>query len=110
LTAAVLFASAVFLMTGTVSGRWMIVGNDEKTTWDDQGKQLFFRAGRRTVSARGSRGDPLARIIATLPLENSVYGPPTNRRPPDESSRLWPTPKLVEKDGQPAMVPDNKRT
>jgi len=28
LTATALLASAVFLMTGTVSGRWMIVGND----------------------------------------------------------------------------------
>jgi YVTN family beta-propeller protein len=109
---AVVFLAAMSLMTGTTSGRWMIVGNDEKTTWDEQGKQLFFPGrAKDSVCLVDLSGDPLApKIVATLPLENSVYGPPTNLAiTPDEKLAFVANPvKLVEKDGQPAMVPDNK--
>jgi len=90
----------------------MIVGNDEKTTWDDQGRQLFFPGqAKDTVCLVDLAGDPLSpQIVATLPLDNSVYGPPTNLAiTPDEKLAFVANPvKLVEKDGQPAVVPDNK--
>jgi DNA-binding beta-propeller fold protein YncE len=112
LAATVFFTAAVSLMTGTVSARWMIVGNDEKTTWDEQGTQLFFPGrAKDSVCLVDLAGDPLApKIVATLPLENSVYGPPTNLAlTPEEKLAFVANPmKLVEKDGQPAMVPDNK--
>lgn len=79
-TVATAFVSAVLVITGTLHARLMIVGNDEKTTWDDQGKQLFFPGrAKDSVCLVDLGGDPLApKIVATLPLENSVYGPPTN--------------------------------
>jgi DNA-binding beta-propeller fold protein YncE len=111
-TVAAAFVSIVLAVTGTLHARWMIVGNDEKTTWDEQGKQLFFPGrAKDNVCLVDLAGDPLApKIVATLPLENSVYGPPTNLAiTPDEKLAFVANPmKLVEKDGQPAMVPDNK--
>jgi DNA-binding beta-propeller fold protein YncE len=104
--------TALLLTTGRASARWMIVGNDEKTTWDDQGKQLFFPGrAKDSVCLVDLAGDPLApEIVATLPLENSVYGPPTNLAiTPDEKLAFVANPmKLVEKDGRPTMVPDNR--
>jgi 6-phosphogluconolactonase (cycloisomerase 2 family) len=90
----------------------MIVGNDEKTTWNDQGKQLFF-PGRTndSVCLVDTSGDPLSpKIVATLPLENSVYGPPTNLAiTPNEKLAFVANPvRLIEKDGQPIVVPDNR--
>jgi YVTN family beta-propeller protein len=111
-TVATALVSIVLAITGTLHARWMIVGNDEKTTWDDQGKQWFFPGGAKdSVCLVDLSGDPLApKIVATLPLENSVYGPPTNLAiTPDEKLAFVANPmKLVEKDGQPIMVPDNK--
>ncbi len=42
-------AVTVFLLlaTGPVGARWMIVGNDEKTAWDSEGRQLFFPDARK---------------------------------------------------------------
>jgi YVTN family beta-propeller protein len=112
LTTVGVFVSTLLLIAGTLHARWMIVGNDEKTTWDGQGKQLFFPGrAQDSVCLVDLAGDPLSpKIVATLPLENSVYGPPTNLAiTPDEKLAFVANPvKLVEKEGQPEMVPDNK--
>jgi DNA-binding beta-propeller fold protein YncE len=68
----------------------MIVGNDEKITWDASGKPVFFAPGKDTVCVVDIGTDPLApRIIASLPLMNSIFGPPTNLAiTPDQSLAL----------------------
>ena len=68
----------------------MIVGNDEKIGWDAAGKQLFLPPGKDTVSIVDIGTDPLApTIIASLPLMNSIFGPPTNLAiTPDEKLAL----------------------
>ena len=112
LTAAVVLVSTVLLTAGTLHARLMIVGNDQKTTWDDQGRQLFFPdQAKDNVCIVDIASDPLSpKIVATLPLENSVYGPPTNLAiTPDEKLAFVANPvKLIEKDGQPGVVPDNR--
>jgi DNA-binding beta-propeller fold protein YncE len=56
----------------------MIVGNDEKILWDDQGKAIMSPSGKDSVLIV-DLADPLnPKIIANLPLENSVVGPPVN--------------------------------
>jgi len=57
----------------------MLVGNDEKASWDDAGKLVLGASGKDTVSVVDIGSDPLApRIVANLPLDNSIFGPPVN--------------------------------
>src|SRR5213596_1372657 len=56
----------------------MLVGNDEKVTWDDAGKPVFLPPGKDTVSVVDISNREAPRILVSLPLMNSVFGPPTN--------------------------------
>src|SRR6516165_4537091 len=59
-------------------GQVLIVGNDEKQGWDENAKPIFREPGHDTLSVIDiSKGD-MPRITATIPLINSVVGPPTN--------------------------------
>jgi hypothetical protein len=57
---------------------FLIVGNDEKLLWDDQGKPVVHPAGKDTVVILDLADPENPKIIAKLPLKNSVIGPPTN--------------------------------
>jgi len=88
----------------------MIVGNDEKVLWDDQGKTVLSPTGRDSVLIV-DLADPLApKIVANLPLENSVVGPPVNLDiAPDGSIALVADSMTVVKDGEALkMVPNDK--
>jgi hypothetical protein len=56
----------------------MIVGNDEKQTWDESGKPVLLPPGRDSVSIIDIADRLNPRIIVNLPLMNSIVGPPTN--------------------------------
>ncbi len=57
---------------------FMIVGNDEKLLWDDNGKPVLSLPGKDSVVIL-DLADPLApKIVGNLPLKNSVVGPPVN--------------------------------
>ena len=89
----------------------MVVGNDEKVSFTDAGGFAFSAPGRDTVSIVDIGTDPLApRIVANLPLMNSVFGPPTNLAiTPDESLALVANSMDWQKDGPGwKPVPDNK--
>jgi DNA-binding beta-propeller fold protein YncE len=89
----------------------MIVGNDEKVSWDAAGKQVLLPPGKDTVSVIDIGTDPLApRILANLPLMNSIFGPPTNLAiTPDESLALVANSMDWVKDGEVwKPAPDNK--
>lgn len=89
----------------------MIVGNDEKQNWDDAGKAVISAPGRDTVSIIDIGTDPLApKIIASLPLANTIVGPPTNLAiTPDESLALVGNSMNVVQDGGAfKQVPDNR--
>jgi DNA-binding beta-propeller fold protein YncE len=89
----------------------MIVGNDEKQSWDDAGKAVFGKPGRDTVSIVDIGTDPLApKIIVNLPLTNTIVGPPTNLAiTPDESLALVANSmNVVEEGGALKQVPDNR--
>jgi len=67
----------------------MIVGGDNKVAFD--GPNIVFEApGSDVVSVVDIGADPAnPKIIANLPLMNSVFGPPTNLAiTPDESLAL----------------------
>jgi DNA-binding beta-propeller fold protein YncE len=89
----------------------MVVGNDEKVIWDESGKVVFRAPGKDTVSIVDIGTDPLApKIIANLPLMNSIFGPPTNLAiTPDEGLALVANSMDWQKDGPGwKPVPDNK--
>ena len=89
----------------------MIVGNDEKVTWDAEGKGVNLPPGKDTVSVIDIGTDPLApKIIANLPLMNSIFGPPVNLAiTPDEGLALVANSMDWVKDGAGwKPVPDNK--
>jgi DNA-binding beta-propeller fold protein YncE len=57
----------------------MLIANDEKITWDEAGRLVLSAPGRDAVSLVDIGRDPESpRIVATLPLMNVVFGPPTN--------------------------------
>ena len=58
--------------------QYMIVGIDEKVTWDEAGKVLFLPPGKDLVSVVDISNREAPRIVVSLPLMNSVFGPPTN--------------------------------
>ena len=107
-----LLPSALFLCPQPVAAELMIVGNDEKVTWnaDEGGKQINSAPGKDTVSIIDISNREAPRIIVNLPLMNSVFGPPVNLAiTPDErlaivaNSMNW-----VQEGTAWKPVPDNK--
>jgi DNA-binding beta-propeller fold protein YncE len=57
---------------------FMIVGNDEKLMWDDDGKPVLSAPGKDSVLIVDLANPEDPKIIANLPLKNSIVGPPVN--------------------------------
>lgn len=105
-----LLASALFAYPQPVPAALMITGNDEKVTFDDAGVLKFSAPGSDTISVVDISNAESPKIIANLPLMNSIFGPPTNLAiTPDErlaivaNSMTW-----VQEAGAWKPVPDNK--
>jgi hypothetical protein len=73
----------------------MIVGLDEKLLWDESGKPILSAPGKDQVLIVDLASPETPKIIAALPLENSVVGPPVNVAiDPAERWRWSPTPSM----------------
>lgn len=83
-------AAALMALSRLAGAEVMIVGNDQKVTWDDAGKAVFSAPGEDTISIVDIGTDPRSpKIIASLDLMNSIFGPPTNVAiTPDETLAL----------------------
>ncbi len=58
---------------------YMLVGIDNKVTWDATGKVQFLPPGKDSVTIVDIGTDPAnPKIVTSLPLMNSIFGPPTN--------------------------------
>lgn len=92
------------------SAQLMIIGNDEKVTWDDAGKLVLMGPGKDTVSIVDISTPESPRIISNLPLTNSVFGPPVNLAiTPDERLAIVANSVNHVPDGAGwKFVPDNK--
>ena len=103
------FAVGVAL-TGAAAAQIMIVGNDEKAGWDADGKPVVNPPGHDTLSIVDMSRPAAIRIIATIPLDNSIIGPPTNLAvTPDRSLALVANSvNGVEKEGKPAVASDDR--
>jgi DNA-binding beta-propeller fold protein YncE len=87
ITASGLIAAALLAVAGcatTVPGspgkaEYMLVGIDNKAVWGEDGKLQNLAPGRDTVMIVDIGTDPAnPKIVASLPLMNSIFGPPTN--------------------------------
>jgi DNA-binding beta-propeller fold protein YncE len=58
--------------------QYLVSGNDEKRGFDENGKMIEQAPGKDSVSIIDIRNRVEPKIIATLPLKNSIHGPPTN--------------------------------
>jgi len=77
--AAVLAACATDDRMSSGKPEYMIVGIDNKVTWGDDGKLQLLPPGKDAVTIVDIGSDPAnPKIIANLPLMNSIFGPPTN--------------------------------
>src|SRR5262249_59734041 len=56
----------------------LIVGNDEKLLWDDQGKPIVSPNGKDSVVILDLANPESPKVVANLPIKNSVVGPPVN--------------------------------
>ena len=78
LTAAVLVGCLIGSAWIPVYGQILIVGNDEKNGVDQNLKPIIREPGHDSLSVIDISNPGAPRITATIPLVNSVVGPPTN--------------------------------
>ncbi|HSD54915.1 MAG TPA: YncE family protein [Burkholderiales bacterium] len=77
--AALLAACATESQMASGKPEYMLVGVDNKITWGDDGKPHFMPPGKDSVTIVDIGSDPAnPRIVANLPLMNSIFGPPVN--------------------------------
>jgi len=103
-------AVASLLASGVQAAPYMIVGNDEKLVWDDQGKPVLSSTGRDSVLILDLAEPETPKVIANLPVKNSIVGPPVNvALTPDGALALVADSVDVTKEGDTLkQVPDNK--
>jgi len=106
-------ASLALLATTAIPAQaapYMIIGLDEKPGTDAQGKSVVNPTGKDAVLIVDIAKPEDPRIVATLPLENSIVGPPTNLAiSPDGSIALVADSMTVaEENGTRKMVPTDK--
>jgi len=108
LGAAILFGGASLNLAHAKP--FMIVGNDEKVWWDDDGKTILSAPGKDTILIVDLANPEDPKIVATLPLKNSIVGPPVNVDiDPTGANALVADSVDVIKDGDALkQVPDNK--
>jgi DNA-binding beta-propeller fold protein YncE len=94
---------------GNARAQLLITGNDEKVSFDETGKTVTHPPGKDTVST-DIREPTKPRIIANLPLMNTIAGPPVNLAiTPDQHLALVANSLDWVKDGENWKgVPDNK--
>jgi DNA-binding beta-propeller fold protein YncE len=105
---AILLSASLF---GSASAKpFMIVGLDEKVLWDDDGKPILSAPGKDQVLIVDVADSESPKIVASLPLKNSVVGPPVNVAiDPSGTVALAADSVDVLKEGDALkQVPDNK--
>ncbi len=70
--------SGLSVATAARAAPFMIVGDDEKVATDAQGKPVVNPTGNDAVLIVDLAKPEDPKIVASLPLENSIVGPPVN--------------------------------
>jgi len=89
---------------------FMIVGNDEKLLWDDNGKPILSAPGKDSVLIVDLANPLEPKIVANLPLKNSVVGPPVNLAidPTGSVALVADSVNVIDEGGTLKQVPDDK--
>jgi DNA-binding beta-propeller fold protein YncE len=66
------------LESAAASAQMMIIGNDEKPAWDENAKPFLREPGHDTLTIIDMSKPSALRIVATIPMDNTIVGPPTN--------------------------------
>lgn len=77
-TAAMLAGGLIGSALTPAWGQTLIIGNDEKNGVDQNMKPILREPGHDTLSVIDISNAQAPRVAATIPLMNSVVGPPTN--------------------------------
>lgn len=75
---AILIGGLATGLSSRASAQVLIVGNDEKQGWDENAKPIFREPGKDTLTVIDISKPDAPRIASSIPLMNSVVGPPTN--------------------------------
>jgi DNA-binding beta-propeller fold protein YncE len=106
-------ASLALLATAaipSVAAPYLIVGNDEKPGTDAQGKPAVNPTGKDTIVILDLAKPEAPKIVATLPLENSIVGPPVNLAisPNGSIALVADSMTVAEENGTRKLVPTDK--
>jgi DNA-binding beta-propeller fold protein YncE len=108
-------AAAGFALLATtaipaLAAPYMIVGNDEKPGTDAQGKPIVNPTGKDTILIVDLAKPDDPKVVATLPLENSIVGPPTNLAisPNGSIALVADSMTVAEENGVRKQVPTDK--
>ena len=104
-------AGVAFLAFSTTAGTQVIVsGNDEKVLWDEAGQAVFSPPGKDTITFIDIADRENPKILTSIALQNSIFGPPTNLAvTPNGELALVANSVTQTRDGdQWKPVPDNK--
>jgi DNA-binding beta-propeller fold protein YncE len=105
-----LAAVSVFItVSGPAWAQLMIIGNDQKPNIVD-GKATMQAPGKDTLSIVDMSKPANLKILATIPLDNTIIGPPVNLAitPSRDLALVADTMKGVPKDSGFAVAPDNR--
>ena len=93
-----------------VDAQLIVIGNDDKLTFDKTGKQIRRPPGKDSISIVDISNPEAPKIVANLPLMNTIIGPPTNLAiTPDQKLAIVANSMDWQKDGDDwKPVPDNK--
>jgi DNA-binding beta-propeller fold protein YncE len=75
---AILTGSLAAGLSSRASAQILIIGNDEKQGWDENAKPILREPGKDTLTVIDISKPDAPRIASSIPLINSVVGPPTN--------------------------------
>ena len=103
-------ALALVLVPLLAHAQLMIIGIDNKVAPDKNGRPVFSAPGKDAVTIVDISSREAPKVVANLPLMNSVFGPPTNLAiTPDGKLAIVANSMDWQKDGESwKPVPDNK--
>lgn len=103
-------AVVLALASGAADAQIMIIGNDQKPGWDANMKPMLREPGHDTLSIVDISKPAALRMVATIPLDNSIVGPPTNLAitPKGDIALVANSVNGVKKDAGFAVVSDDR--
>jgi DNA-binding beta-propeller fold protein YncE len=95
---------------GAAHAQLMIVGNDQKPGIDADRKPKMGPMGKDTLSIIDMSKPSALKILATIPLDNTVIGPPTNLAitPSRDIALVANSVNVKDKDGKNVPEPDDR--